>query len=169
MLGLTGDLLAIYLQDHLAGAMGGVQLAQRMYSENKGTEFGEFLGRLAQDIEDDRQDLKAIMQSLGVSADPMKVAGAWAAEKAGRLKFNGSLLNYSPLSRVIEFEGLIMGVNGKLSLWNSLRAVASTDTRLDAEELDRLIARAQEQIAGLREHHLIAAEAAFLNSAAAPA
>ena len=169
MLGLTGDLLEIYLQDHLAGAMGGVQLAQRMYGQNKGTEFGEFLGRLAQDIEEDRQDLKAIMQRLGVSADPMKVAGAWAAEKAGRLKFNGSLLNYSPLSRVIEFEGLIMGVNGKLSLWNSLRAVASTDSRLDAEDLDRLIARAQEQIAGLREHHLMAAEAAFLSSAGAPA
>ena len=169
MLGLTGDLLDIYLQDHLAGATGGVALAQRMHEENKGTEFGEFLGRIARDIDEDRESLKAIMRRLGVGADRVKIAGAWAAEKAGRLKPNGSIIGYSPLSRVVEFEGLIMGVNGKLCLWNSLRALAGTDTRLDPEELDRLIARAQEQIAGLREHHITAAEAAFLSGTGAPA
>ena len=39
------------------------------------------------------------------------VAG-WVAEKAGRLKLNGSLLTYSPLSRLVELEGLSLGVEG---------------------------------------------------------
>lgn len=36
------------------------------------------------------------------------------AEKLGRLKPNGQLHGYSPLSRVIELEGLYLGISGKL-------------------------------------------------------
>ena len=57
------------------------------------------------------------MTTLGVGPDRFKVAGAWAGEKAGRLKLNGHLTSYSPQSRVIELEGLVVGVTGKRCLW----------------------------------------------------
>jgi hypothetical protein len=152
-----GNLIAIYLQDHLAGAMAGLELARRARDKNEGTELGDFLGRIADDLAEDRASLQQVMDRLGIGADRLKVATAWAVEKVGRLKLNGRLFTYSPLSRIVELEGLITGVNGKLAMWRALRDLAEHDDRLDAAELDRLIARAQDQENGLREHHRLVA------------
>jgi hypothetical protein len=109
------------------------------------------------------------MWELGVADDVLKVAAAWTTEKLGRLKLNGRLTSYSPLSRVLELEGLIMGVNGKLGMWQALRRMADGDSRFDAARYDRLIARGESQIARLREHHDAIAPAAFGVSVPAPA
>jgi len=164
-----GDLLAIYLQDHLAGATTGLELARRARDENRGTELGEFLVGLAQEIEEDRDELREIMRDLGVGDDVLKLVAAWTGEKLGRLKLNGRLTSYSPLSRVLELEGLIMGVNGKLSMWLAFRLMADRDSRFDAARYDRLIDRAEHQLAGLRDHHAPTAAEAFGVSAPAPA
>ena len=71
------------------------------------------------------------MKRLDVEPDQIKAGLGWAAEKAGRLKPNGHLLQFSPLSRLVEIEGLITGVSGKLSLWRALLWVAPTESRLD--------------------------------------
>ncbi|MGH3016656.1 MAG: hypothetical protein ACRDNN_17050, partial [Gaiellaceae bacterium] len=85
-----------------------------------------------------------------------KVAGGWMLEKAGRLKMNGQLRGYSPLSRVVELEGLALGVTGKLAVWKALRLLADDEPALDAAELDRLIDSAKQQQRGLEEHRLAA-------------
>ena len=82
-------------------------------------------------------------------------------EKVGRLKPNGQLTGYSPLSRVVELEGLALGVTGKLGLWKALRELVDEEPRLDAAELDRLRERAERQQAELEEHRLRAAGEAF--------
>src|SRR5512132_1772068 len=153
MFSLSDDLLAIYLQDHFAGSTAGLELARRAAGENQGSELGRFLGELADQIEQDREALRAIMSRLDVGADRLKIAAAWTGEKLGRLKLNGRITGYSPLSPVVELEGLIAGVTGKLSLWRALRGVAERDDRLDPVELDRLATRAERQLSSLREHH----------------
>jgi hypothetical protein len=155
------DLLAIYLQDHLAGSTFGLELARRARGANAGTEFGDFLARVATEIDEDRAALVALMGRLGVPADRLKNLLASAGEKAGRLKRNGHFVSYSPLSRVLELEGLIAGVAGKLSLWRALRGLAPEDERLDAAELERLADRAESQLTELRRHHRAAAALAF--------
>jgi hypothetical protein len=159
----VGDrkLLGIYLNDHLAGATAGAELAKRARGSNAGTELGEYLAGLAVEIAEDRETLKRIMRDLGVGQDKPKVLAGWAAEKAGRLKPNGRLLGYSPLSRVVELEGLALGVTGKLALWRALRDLAGHEPALDAGELDRLARRAEAQRDGLELHRRSAAEAAF--------
>jgi hypothetical protein len=156
-----GDLLAIYLQDHLAGSTFGLALVRRARDANAGTELGDFLTGLAADIAEDRQALIDLTARLGVHEDRLKSTLAWTAEKVGRLKLNGRVTSYSPLSRVVELEGLIGGVNGKLAGWSALSGVAERDTRLDRAQLDRLIARAQSQLEGLHEHHRAACALAF--------
>ena len=79
----------------------------------------------------------------------------------GRLKPNEQLTSYSPLSRVLEFEMLRSGVEGKLGLWDSLSEIADEDDRLDGDVLQALVARAERQLAGLRDHHRMAAREAF--------
>ncbi|MPZ70967.1 MAG: hypothetical protein GEU71_15800, partial [Actinobacteria bacterium] len=58
--------LAIYLNDHLAGSVAGIELAKRAAGNNEGTPVGEFLEQLVVDIDEDRAALEAIMDELGV-------------------------------------------------------------------------------------------------------
>jgi hypothetical protein len=161
---ITTDPLSIYLQDHHAGACFGLELARRAAGENRGTELGDFLTRLAKEIEDDREELEAIMSELGVGADRLKVVGAWTSEKLGRLKLNGRLLGYAPLSRVLELEGLLAGVEGKLALWRALRERPPGGVRVDEAQIERLERRAQRQLRELRTRHKRAARLAFVES-----
>jgi hypothetical protein len=164
---ITTDQLTIYLQDHRAGAQFGTELARRARDANEGTELGDFLAKLAEEIAEDRAALEDVMGRLGVPKDPLKIAGAWTAEKLGRLKLNGRLTSRAPLSTVIELEGLAAGVEGKLALWRSLEAIAPDEPRLDAAEVKLLKERAQRQLRGIHSHHKRAARAAFQRSAAA--
>ena len=129
---LDRKLLGIYLNDHLAGSTVGLELARRARDSNKGNEYGDVLERVAKEIEEDREALQRLMKDLGVRRDHPKVAVAWVGEKFGRLKPNGQLIGYSPLSRLVELEGSRLGITGKLSLWEALAEVADEEPRLDA-------------------------------------
>ena len=76
---------------------------------------------------------------LGFRASKPKAAVAWVGEKVGRLKLNGQIRGYSPLSRVLELEALAVGVRGKLALWESLLALPGIRERLSAFDLDDLV------------------------------
>jgi hypothetical protein len=155
------DLLPIYLNDHLAGATAGSGLAHRAAGANKGTEIGEFLRDLAGQVDADRAQLEDVMARLEIARDPVKIGAGWLAEKLGRLKLNGRLLAYSPLSRVIEIEGLMVGVQGKRGLWKTLAAAAPSEPRIADIDFAHLIERADEQLDGLDGldgHHSRAAE-----------
>jgi hypothetical protein len=155
--------LGIYLQDHFAGATGGLELARRAVGSNEGTPLGDFLERLAAEIEEDRETLREIMAALGIGEDRLKTAFGWGAEKIGRLKPNGQLTGYSPLSRLVELEGLHVGINGKLSGFQSLRAVFGEEVA--GRNLDGLISRAQRYVEELEEFRLEAARVAFEDEA----
>jgi hypothetical protein len=147
--------LDIYLNDHFAGATFGMELARRAATEYRGTELGDFLHVLHEEIVEDRQTLRAVMNALGVDASPVKPAGAWLLEKAGRLKLNGQFRGHSPLSPLVELEGLDAGVSGKRSLWQVLERAFPGDPRLERFHFGALVARAEEQLQGLQEHRLL--------------
>jgi hypothetical protein len=155
------NLLAIYLNDHHAGSVAGVELAKRTLNNNKGTEYEAFLSQLLDDIQEDQTTLERIMERSGVPRSPVKPGLAWASEKIGRLKLNGALTGYSPLSRLIELEGLRLAVEGKRCLWRSLRHARPPGAAVTDEELDALIARAEAQIEVTEEHRLKAAQVAL--------
>jgi hypothetical protein len=156
---LSDRYLAIYLQDHLGGATTGLELARRAAGSNEGTPLGDFLERLAAEIEEDRETLREIMAALDVGEDRLKTTLGWTFEKLGRLKPNGQITGYSPLSRLVELEGLHVGINGKLSGWESLRATFGEEVA--GRNLDGLIARARRQIEELAEFRHEAARVAF--------
>jgi hypothetical protein len=127
------DYIETYLQDHRAGAEAGSDLARRLYEENKGTQYEAFLADLAEQIEEDLMVLEQIMDRFDVERPALKAAVAKIGERFSRLKPNDQLTGYSPLSRVLEFEGLRAGVQGKLSMWDALLEVTPLDARLDPE------------------------------------
>jgi hypothetical protein len=151
-------LLAIYLNDHLAGATIGAELALRAARENTGSGLGDFLGEvLLPEIREDRQTLERLMGRLGIERSRPKVAAAWAAEKVGRLKLNGELTRYSPLSRLLELEGLTAGIEGKRALWLALEATVDSVGAVEGFDFPALAERAESQRKRLETHRLAAA------------
>jgi hypothetical protein len=151
-----GERLAIYLNDHLAGATVGVEMARRVKGSNEDDpEFGPQLIELCAEIEADRETLKAVMDQLGVGQSRVKPLAATVGERLGRLKPNGQLLGYSPLSRLVELEVLQMGVAGKRRLWRALEQTHAED--LSDFELGALAERSTDQLRRLEALHLKAA------------
>lgn len=155
---MPARLLPIYLDDHFAGATFGVELAQRASRNNEGNELGTFLtDRLLPEIVEDRRTLRALMDRLGLRPSRVKLAAGWLAEKAGRLKLNGELTRYSPLSRLLELEGLASGVEAKQALWLAVNEVRGRDRRLADVDFQQLAERARSQRARLEPFRLAAA------------
>lgn len=155
------SLLGIYLNDHLAGSTLGLSLIERSAAAHRGTPAGPALAKLVKEIADDQDALLDMMSALGIDIRHYKLAGAWVAERVGRLKLNGHLLSRSPLSSVVELEGMQLGVEGKAAGWRILRRLADKDPRLDAARLDELIARAKSQVQTLERLRVAAALEAF--------
>jgi hypothetical protein len=153
----TSKYLPIYLNDHLGGSTVGVELVQRIANEHRGTELGTFADGLAPEIKADRDALLEIMDLLGASKDQAKVAMGWIMEKFGRLKPNGELRERSPLTPLIELEGLSLGIEGKRSLWIALSESESVATRIGRPRLEELIARAEDQRTRVEEQRRAAA------------
>jgi hypothetical protein len=154
-------LLSVYLQDHHAGSMTGLSLARRIVGENEDNAYGEELARIASDIEQDQETLERLMGALEVSTDRIKDSLARAGEMVGRLKPNARLFEYSPLSRLLELEGLMLGVTGKLALWRSLERVAGEVDGLNGFDFVELQARAEDQRSRLEQLRLRAAAEAL--------
>src|SRR3712207_4998949 len=98
--------------------------AQRAQRQNDGTGLGDALTRVATAIAEDVATFEEIMRRLGIRRSRFKPALAIAAERVGRLKPNGRLRSYSPLSRFVELDFLAMGIEGKKILWENLRDFA---------------------------------------------
>jgi hypothetical protein len=153
------DRLSTYLNDHHAGSTAGLDLARRAAKNNEGNEFGEFLTRIAGEIEEDVAALENVMDLLEIDKNMLKAGIAWIGEKAARLKPNDQLVGYSPLSRLIELEGLSLGVEGKGCLWRALVRIG--DPRLEGAGLHTLAQRAERQRDELEEYRLRATAKAF--------
>ena len=153
--------LATYLNDHLAGSMAGRDLAEKVAADNEGTALGSFASTLLAAIEEDKATLESLMQRLDVEQAVIKQAAGRLAEKVSLLRLHKMITGKSELSRLMELETLMMGVLGKLALWQTLQELAATEAGLAGVDLDRLVARAREQLQGLEDHHRAAATDAF--------
>jgi hypothetical protein len=159
----AGSLLGIYLNDHRGGAAGGLALARRSQRSNQGSPLGAELAAIVRDLEEDATTLTVIAARLAVPDNPIKRVLARAGELVGRVKTNGRFTTYSPLSRLLELEMLLAGIDAKRSLWRSLSTLVSGE--LSDFDFEKLQQRASDQRARLSPLHMQAARDAL----AAPA
>jgi hypothetical protein len=137
--------LSIYMNDQLAMGVGWRELAKRAHRNNEGTDLGDALGRVARGIGEDVASFEDMMQRLGMHRGVVKPLAAMAAERVARLKLNGRVRGYSPLSRFIELDILAMGIDGKKLLWTTLRDLANLRQALPDVDFTALIERADQQ------------------------
>jgi hypothetical protein len=152
--------LGAYLNDHLAGSVMGIELAERTIRENEGDPLAVRLGRVLEEIREDQAVLKGVIDRVGAAQNPLKKAGAWLAEKAARVKLGGTD-EPGELSRLEVLETLTTGIHGKRALWRALRVVAPGYEELGALNFDLLERRAIEQHEVVEEMRLEAAKAAL--------
>jgi hypothetical protein len=159
-------LLGIYLEDHVAGAVGGLRLARRFAAQNRGDPAWSAVAALVPELELHLATAERVARAIGRPPGRAKQAAVVAAELAGRLKLNGRLLRYSPLSRLLELEGLVLGSRGRAGLWRALEDLArGGEPALRQFEFADLAARAERQLDELETLRRAAARLAF----AAPA
>jgi hypothetical protein len=159
----------VYLNDHLAGAMLGIELAGQIQSQNQGTTLGEVMESLAPQIEHDRQTLIELMRQMDSSKNPVKQATAWIAEKASRAKFSGMTSGEPELGTFMSLETLVLGVQGKARMWKALKQVADQHPPVASLNLDELIDRAEAQQDALEPERLAAATRALASPVRATA
>ena len=153
----------VYLNDHLAGAMLGSDLAEQIRARHEGDPLGAVMTPLAREIEEDRERLVDLMDRMDVTRNPIKQATGWLAEKTSRVKFSGMGSGEPDQSAFMALESLTLGVEGKASLWRALTEIQSQYPALMATDLPELIARADRQHELLERERLAAGALALAN------
>ena len=140
----TKDHLAIYLNDHLAGATGALQLLDDLLNDDDPS-LRRLITELRQAIAEDRDELMRLMRSAGIDMSPARAGGGWIASKAAELKLalddstNGALWIFELL------EALALGIEGKRALWSVLKSVSDVVPVLRVADYERLAGRADYQ------------------------
>ena len=133
------ELLASYLDDHLAGATAAIEIAERLAADP------DLAGSMAlyRQLVDERTTLEDIRTRLPVGEGLMKRA---LGSVGGFLTMvrDRSPLSPSP-STLDDLEALAVGIWGKRLLWGTLARVAGVDDRFADVDLGSLMARAEDQ------------------------
>ncbi len=147
--------LAIYLNDHLAGAAGAIALLERLAATDGDLGFRVRMRDLRAEIGKDCRVLETLLTRVGGIPSAQKQVADWAAEKLARLKTGPG----DTLARFESFEVLALGVIGKCGLWRALDALAAPE--LSSTDFAALAERAARQFEQLEQERLRLATAAL--------
>jgi hypothetical protein len=153
--------LSDYLNDHLAGSVGALELMDRLIETYDGKPLERFFRDLRQDIESDQAQLKDLMQKLGVGESTVRKAGAWLAEKLSRSKIDLEKESQDEAGLFLALEALILGITGKRSLWRALHAASRAVPALARVDYSGLEKRAIEQCERVEARRLEVARTVF--------
>ena len=137
--------LATYLNDHLAGSVGAVDLIEHLIKTYEGNPIERFCKELCADVSSDQDELRDLMSALEVKESSVRKASAWVAEKLSRPKLEPSRDGASGVGFLEALEGLVLGIKGKEGLWRALEAVKKSRPKLERFDFERLKQRAIEQ------------------------
>jgi hypothetical protein len=137
--------LASYLNDHLAGSVGALELLERLIKTYEGKPLGQFFTGLRSEIEADQGKLQQLIDKLDADESTVRKAGAWIAEKISRPKIQLSEAREGEMGLFLALEALALGIHGKQSLWRALAAASEARMPLRALNYAELEMRAAEQ------------------------
>ena len=153
--------LTNYLNDHLAGSVGALELLDRLIETYREKPLGRFFQGLRDDIHEDQEQLKELIQKLGIEESAVRKASAWIAEKLSRAKIELSAEAEGEIGLLLALEALVLGITGKRSLWRALQAASRTVPQLARLDYAGLEKRAIEQCERVEAKRLEAARTAF--------
>ncbi len=150
--------LHIYLNDHLAGSVAAIELIEMVIEHHSENRFGKIFRDWRGDIQADQETLRNLIRKLGAEESAIRKAGAWVAEKFGRIKI-GDLDDSAGLLQALE--ALALGITGKRLLWRSLAAITPNFAALQGTDFREREKRAQDQFEQVETLRLEMAREAF--------
>ena len=151
-----------YLNDHLAGSVGALELLDRLIDIYTGKPLERFFRDSRNEIDADQETLKELIAKLGEKESAVRKAGAWIVEKLSRAKIQLSETREGEMGLFLALEGLALGIHGKRSLWRALATAAETSPRLRGPDYATLEKRAVEQHNRVEAERLKVAREVFL-------
>jgi hypothetical protein len=155
------DHLATYLNDHLAGAVAAIELIEQLERAHAGTPVARALVALRADIEADRATLESLMSRLHVTESRPRKAAAWLAERLAWLKLRLDDAGHGGFRLFESLEAVSLGIEGKLSLWRTLAAIATDVPEVSGIDYGMLMERATNQRGRVEALRLGAAQEAL--------
>jgi hypothetical protein len=159
---LSDQIITTYLNDHLAGSVAALELLDDLIDVQEGPDRA-MLAAVRDQIQEDQHILQQLLREFGGKESPVRKAAAWLTEKLGQAKLRLDDPGTGQLRSLEALDTLTLGVQGKLSLWRALAAVADTRPELASFDLARLQARASGQFEQLEQLRLRIARSAFTN------
>ena len=157
---MSKEHLAIYLNDHLAGALTAVEKLEHLEAE--ASDLMPDLGALKSEIAADRDQLKALMERLGISESRVRKVTSWIAEQVAEAKVEADDDTQGALRRLERLEALGIGIDGKSAMWWALNAAAEVAPDLRGIDYEHLAQRAREQRGRVETLRLQAARLALV-------
>jgi|SRR5947209_13951271 len=156
------EVLNSYLNDHLAGSVGALELLDRLIEVHKGRPIGKFFEGLRNEIHADQEELKGLLLKLEIKESTVRKAGAWIVEKLSRSTID---LEGDPgeanAGLFLAMEALVLGITGKRSLWRALHAASRAVPELARLDYSGLEKRAIEQCERVEAKRLELARSVF--------
>jgi hypothetical protein len=157
---MSRELLAIYLEDHLAGSVAALKMMEELAELESGTPLEAKLRGLHAQVSEEQQGLRALLARIDAEPSTLKQAAAWISEKVGEGKLALVARKHAALARLQGLETLVLGLQGKLGLYRVLAEVAAGDPRLGGD-FAALAERTVAQQAMVEAERLAAGREAF--------
>jgi hypothetical protein len=155
------DNLHSYLNDHLAGSVGAIELLKRLIDTYDGKPLERFFSELRDEIEVDQGKLHGLIDKLDAEESAVRKAGAWIAEKISRAKIQLDEGEEGEMGLFLALEALALGISGKLSLWRALDAASEAASPLRTLNYTELEQRARDQFDRVETKRLEVAREVF--------
>jgi len=150
-----------YLNDHLAGSVGALELIAHCAQRYKAKRLGAFFTYLETQIRADHDVLRDLMTRLGIEESKVRQASAWAGAILGRTLLAIAGNEADGLGLLLTLEGLIMGITGKMLLWRALSSANLPE--LEVFDFKNLRRRAEEQVKRAQAEQIRSARRALVD------
>ena len=141
--------------------MAALELVDRLIRLSKGMDREQLFRSLRDEIEEDQQIVKRLIQNMGGKESKVRKAAAWLTEKVGEAKLEWDDSGNGQLRLLEALETLGLGIQGKMGLWRALSGASSQEPEIAKLDLVRLERRAREQFERVEAQRLLVARAAF--------
>ena len=132
--------LGIYLNDHLAGSVAGLEAMERLRDAHQDTPLGRALDVLRRGAQHDQDVLRELLLSIDVAERSTHKTLAWIGEKVSRMKLSVDSEDAGDVSFFEAIETLTLAFRGRIALWTMLATIGpELRSRFDFSGLARQV------------------------------
>ncbi len=154
-----------YLNDHLAGSSGALELIERLHDGTSDPTLIELMRTLQHEIGAEQEILRDLINRSGQQESTLKQAGAWLMEKVSALKLGHDGDAEAPMRLFLALETLSLGIRRKEALWRTLAYHFSLEPLFADMDFDALVAQSKRQFDRVEERRLVVADQALSSAA----